>query len=159
MEEAKTIIADDVEITGSIKCAGGVKMSGKLNGDLVCAGDVLVEKGAAIKGNVNAASIVVLGMVKGNIVAKERIELKGTARVAGDIKGRRLVVEEGVTLMGKSEISPTDSASGEAALEFETPSAVTDEPARTDEEGARTSPAMRSGMDPRTRAGQLFARK
>lgn len=159
MEEAKTIIADDVEITGSVKCAGGVKMSGKLNGDLVCAGDVLVEKGAAIKGNVSAASIVVLGMVKGNIVAKERIELKGTARVAGDIKGRRLVVEEGVTLMGKSEISPSESASGEAALDLPVSPAAPEEPARPDEDGIRTNPAMRPGMDPRTRAGQLFARK
>lgn len=159
MEEAKTIIADDVEITGSIKCSGGVKMSGKLNGDLTCAGDVLVEKGAAVKGNVTAASIVVLGMVKGNIVAKERIELKGTARVAGDIKGRRLVVEEGVTLMGKSEISPSESVSGEAALDIETPPSVSDEAGKSEDEGVRTSPGMRPGMDPRARAGQLFARK
>jgi cytoskeletal protein CcmA (bactofilin family) len=158
MDEAKTIIADDVEITGSIKCAGGVKMSGKLNGDLTCAGDVLVEKGAAIKGNVAAASIVVLGMVKGNILAKERIELKGTARVAGDIKGRRLVVEEGVTLIGKSEISPSESVSGET-LDIETPAASSDDAAKTEDDAVRTSPGLRPGLDSRPRAGQLFARK
>lgn len=158
MEDAKTIIADDVEITGSVKCSGGVKMSGKLNGDLTCAGEVLVEKGAAIKGNVAAASIVVLGMVKGNISAKERIELKGSARVAGDIKAKRLVVEEGVTLVGKSEISPAESASGDMSLDVDAPAAA-EEPAKVDDEGAKVSPMSRPGLDNRPRTGQLFARK
>lgn len=159
MEDAKTIIADDVEITGSIKCSGGVKLSGKLNGDLVCAGEVLVEKGAAIKGNVAAASIVVLGMVKGNISAKERIELKGAARVAGDIKAKRLVVEEGVTLVGKSEISPSESASGDMSLDVDAPAAASEEPAKTDDEGAKGGSMSRPAMDNRPRSGQLFARK
>lgn len=158
MDEAKTVIADDVEITGSMKCSGGVKLAGKLNGDLTCAGDVLVEKGAAIKGNVAAASIVVIGMIKGNITAKERIELKGTARVAGDIKAKRLVVEEGVILVGKSEISPSDTASTESAMEAEPPVSRFEEAAKTDDEAARVA-AMRPAIDNRPRTGQLFARK
>ena len=158
MEDAKTLIADDVEITGSIKCSSPVKLAGKLNGDLTCAGDVLVEKGAAIKGNVLAASIVVLGMVKGNITAKERIELKGTARVAGDIKGKRLIVEEGVSLVGKSEISASDSASGEASAEVEPAVSKFDDSAKADD--AATSAGVRpGGMDVRPRTGQLFGRK
>lgn len=158
MEEAKTIIADDVEITGSIKCTGGVKMAGKLNGDLVCAGEVLVEKGAAIKGNVSAASIVVLGMIKGNIAVKERIELKGTARVAGDIKAKRLSVEEGVTLIGKSEIGPADATSVESAMETSSV-AASDEVPRGDDEAAKSGLPPRGVVDNRPRTGQLFARK
>jgi len=158
MEDVKTLIADDVEINGSLKCSGGVKLAGKINGDLSCGGDVLVEKSAAIKGNVSAASIVVLGMIKGNIVAKERIELRGTARVAGDIKGKRLVVEEGVTLVGKSEISTSESAGAEAATEGEAPAAKLDEAGKTDDEAGKAAMGMRPVMD-RSRAGQLFARK
>ena len=154
MEDVKTIIADDVEITGSIKCSGGVKLSGKVNGDLVCGGDVQIEKGAAVKGNIAAASIVVQGMVKGNIVAKERIELKGTARVAGDLKAKRLVVEEGVTLVGKSEISPVESATGEISIDTE-PVPATEETKVDDD--FKAGPA-RPALD-RTRTGQLFARK
>lgn len=155
MEDAKTVIADDVEITGSIKCATPVRMAGKLNGDLTCGGDVLVEKGAAIKGNVAAASIVVMGIIKGNITAKERIELKGTARVAGDIKGKRLVVEEGVSLVGKSEISTSDVV-GDVTADPEPATMKFDDPAR--DEGAVAAGA-RPTLDPRARAGQLFGRK
>lgn len=158
MEEARTIIADDVEISGSLKSSAGVKMAGKLNGDLTCGGDVLVEKGAAVKGNVTANSVVVLGMIKGNITAKERIELKGAARVAGDIKAKRLTVEEGVTLAGKAEIVPGEGASLDVAAEAESQPAVT-ETAKPEDEAARGSQFQRPQADPRNRTGQLFARK
>jgi len=159
MEEVRTIIADDVEINGSIKCSGGIKMAGKINGDVTTAGDVSVEKGAAIKGNVLAASVVVHGMIKGNITAKERIELKGSARVSGDIKARRLVVEEGVSLVGKSEITPVESAAGEATLDMDVPVSTSTDAVKADEDGIKSSPMSRPAMDPRARPGQLFARK
>lgn len=160
MEEVRTIIADDVEINGSIKCAGGIKLAGKVNGDVTTSGDVAVEKGAAIKGNVVAASVVVQGMIKGNITAKERIELKGSARVSGDIKARRLVVEEGVSLVGKSEIAPVEGAVGDAALSLDVPAASPVEAGRSDDDGLKLGAPSRPAMDPRARpAGQLFARK
>jgi len=159
MEDAKTLIAEDVEIIGSIKCAGAVKMAGKLSGDLTCEGNVLIEKSAAIKGNVSAASIVVLGILKGNIIARERIELKGTARVAGDLKAKRLVVEEGVTLVGKSEISPSDSVSGEVSMDEETLVAKGDEAVKADDDGVKPTPGARPMVDNRSRTGQLFVRK
>ena len=159
MEEVRTIIADDVEINGSFKCSGSIKMAGKINGDVTTAGDISVEKGAAIKGTVMAASVVVLGMIKGNILAKERIELKGTARVSGDIKARRLVVEEGVSLVGKSEITPVESAAGDVALDLDVPAASLGDSGKAEDEMSRAGLPARPVMDPRARPGQLFARK
>ena len=161
MEELKTIIADDVEINGSVKTIGGVKLGGKINGDLTSGGDVLVEKTAAIKGNVTVNSVVVLGQIKGNIVARERIELKGAARVAGDIKAKRLVVEDGVSLAGKTEITPSESAGGEAALDLaaEAPAAGADDAAAPADDASRLGATHRPVTDSRARASQLFARK
>lgn len=157
MEEFKTVIAEDVEVSGSIKCTGGVRLGGKVNGDLTTAGDVLVEKTSAIKGNVTGNSIVVNGLIKGNISAKDRIELKGNAKVAGDIKAKRLVVEEGVTLVGKMEIVAAEGASGEM-VDMETAPGASDS-AKSDEDEAKAATGVRGTMDPRTRPGQLFARK
>lgn len=159
MEEPRTIIADDVEIGGPIKCTGGVRMGGKLSGDLTCAGDVMIEKTSQIKGNLSVNSLVVLGAIKGCIIAKERVELKGNARVAGDIKAKRLVVEEGVSLSGKIEITPSESASGDMALDMDAPGAsAADDAAKADDDGARTgNTATRSALN--SRPSQLFARK
>jgi cytoskeletal protein CcmA (bactofilin family) len=47
--------------------------------------------------------------VNGNITAKDRIEMKSTARVTGDIRAKRLSVEDGVTFIGRSEVNSSSS--------------------------------------------------
>lgn len=162
MEEVKTVIAEDVEINGSVKCTGGVRLAGKLNGDLTCGGDVMIEKSCTTKGNLAVNSVVVLGQIKGNITARDRIELKGNARVAGDIKAKRLVVEDGVSLMGKFEITPSEGAGADMAAEPEAGSTAggADESGKLDDEAAKAGGVQHRPMtDSRARASQLFARK
>lgn len=118
-DKAKTVIAEDVEIMGSIKSATPIHIDGKLNGDMTCTNGVIVGQTASIKGNLAVDSVVVMGQVVGNITAKDKIDLKSTARLTGDIRSRRLAVEDGVTFVGKSEVNPSGAAqrppvSGEA---------------------------------------------
>jgi cytoskeletal protein CcmA (bactofilin family) len=51
-----------------------------------------------------AAQIIIEGTVQGNITAADRLDIAGTAQVAGDLKASRLTVAEGAKLMGKLEI-------------------------------------------------------
>ena len=108
---AKTIIAEDIEITGTIKSASNIQFDGKLNGDLNCAGSAMLGKNAVVKGNINAEAVSISGSITGNIVVKDRIEMKSTARVQGDISAKRLTVEDGVTFVGKSEVNSSGGAS------------------------------------------------
>lgn len=103
---AKTLIAEDIEITGSIKSASHIQFDGKLNGDLECGGTATLGKTAVVKGNINAEAVSISGSINGNITVKDRIEMKSTARVHGDIRAKRLTVEDGVTFIGKSEVNP-----------------------------------------------------
>lgn len=106
----KTVIAEDIEITGNIKSASNIQFDGKLNGDLNCAGIATLGKTAIVKGNVNADTVSIAGGITGNITAKDRIEMKSTAKVMGDIRAKRLTVEDGVTFIGKSEVNPAGFA-------------------------------------------------
>jgi len=103
----QAIITEDIEITGTIKAAGGLRMDGRLNGDINCAGDVVVGKAASIKGNLSVNSVTVEGQISGNIVAKDRIGLKAAARITGDVKAKRMTVEDGVSFIGKAEVNPS----------------------------------------------------
>lgn len=114
-QSVKTIIAEDVEIIGSVKSASDVHLAGKLNGDLTCQGQATIGETAAIKGNIAADSTSISGQVSGNVTAKDRIELKSTARLNGDIRSKRLTVEDGVTFVGKSEVNPSGAGSRPAA--------------------------------------------
>jgi cytoskeletal protein CcmA (bactofilin family) len=105
--EQKTTIASEVEISGTIKSAGGLRIDGKLEGELICKGDAVVGKSATIKGNLTVNSAVIEGNVQGNISAQDKIDMKASARVQGDIRSKRLAVEDGVTFVGKSEVNPS----------------------------------------------------
>ena len=109
---SKTTIGDDVEITGTLKSTSDIQFAGTLNGDLDCSGQAVILKSASVKGNIAANSATVEGKVTGNISAKDRIELKATARITGDIKSKRLTVEDGVTFTGKAEVTPSGASTG-----------------------------------------------
>ena len=104
--EAKTIIAEDIEIVGSVKSSSDIQLAGKLNGDLTCTGNAIIGETAIVKGNINANSTTLKGQINGNVTVKDRIELSSTARLNGDIRSKRLSVEDGATFIGKSEVNP-----------------------------------------------------
>ena len=100
------MLGSDVEIKGNLKFSGELNFDGKLDGDIQTDGTLNLGDTATVNGNINAQSVVVRGKVNGNITAKEKIEIKTKAELFGDIRAARLVIEEGVTFVGKSEVNP-----------------------------------------------------
>lgn len=113
--ETQTLISADVQITGTIKSGGPIRIDGKLDGDLVCSADAVIGRNAVIKGGIQVNSVVIEGTIQGNITAKDKIDMKSTAKVHGDISAKRLAVEDGVTFIGRSEVNPTGAVAGGSA--------------------------------------------
>ena len=107
---AQSVITSEVEIKGSIKSTGSVRMDGKLDGDLASQGDAILGKTATMKGNISGNNVVIEGTINGSIAAKDKIEMKAAARITGDIKSKRLAVEDGVTFIGKADVNPGGSS-------------------------------------------------
>lgn len=51
-------------------------------------------------------SVVARGKITGNLIAKDKIEIKSKTELFGDVRAAKLVIEEGVTFVGKSEVNP-----------------------------------------------------
>jgi cytoskeletal protein CcmA (bactofilin family) len=123
---SKNVLSSDVEINGTLKFAGELTFEGKLEGDIVSDGTLQLGDSTVINGNVNVTSVVVRGKVNGNITAKDKIEIKSKAELFGDIKSSKLVIEEGVTFVGKTEVNPnkaTPSAAPASRLGGDRPEA------------------------------------
>ena len=103
---SKNVLGSDVEIKGNIKFTGELAFDGKLDGEVQTDGTLHLGDGAVINGNISAQTVVVRGKVNGNIVAKEKIEIKAKAELFGDIRAAKLAIEEGVTFVGKTEVNP-----------------------------------------------------
>ena len=103
---SKNVLNSDVEIKGNLKFSGELTLEGKLEGEVQTDGVLNLGDTAVVNGNINAQSVVVRGKINGNINAKEKIEIKAKAELFGDIRATKLVVEEGVTFVGKTEVNP-----------------------------------------------------
>jgi cytoskeletal protein CcmA (bactofilin family) len=106
----KNLLSADVEIKGSIKFQNELVIDGKVEGEITSAGVLTVGENAEIRGEIKTKSVTVLGKVHGNITVEERCELKGRAVLQGDLKAARLVIEDGATFVGKSEVTPVKGA-------------------------------------------------
>lgn len=107
---SKNILNSDVEIKGNLKFVGELTFDGKLEGEIQTEGVLHLGDSAVITGNINAQSVIVRGKVNGNIFAKDKIEIKAKTELFGDIRATKLVVEEGVTFVGKTEVNPNKVA-------------------------------------------------
>ena len=75
-----------------------------------------------VQGEVSAKQVTIVGRVSGNVVASERIELRDSGRLEGDLNTPRLLVQEGSQINGKISMKPTSGASAPPKSAPETPS-------------------------------------
>lgn len=104
MTSSKNILANDVEIKGSIKFSHDLIIDGKIEGEVHSDGSLTVGENALIKGEIKTRSVILFGKVEGNISVSERCELKSNAILVGDIEAGTLSIEEGATFMGASKV-------------------------------------------------------
>ena len=101
----KDVLSSDVEIKGTIKFQKELLIDGKVEGEINSDGALTVGENADIRAEVKTKSITIYGKVQGNITVSERCELKSKCTLQGDLKAARLIIEEGATFIGKSEVS------------------------------------------------------
>jgi len=107
---AKNVLANDVDIKGTIKFENELIFDGKIEGEILSEGTLVIGKNAEVRGEVKTKSVTVHGTVFGNITVTEKAELKSSSQLTGDLKATRIIIEEGATFIGKSEVTPNKSA-------------------------------------------------
>lgn len=103
---SRNTLSVDVEIKGNIKFSGELTFDGKLEGDVQTDGVLNLGDNANVTGNVSAQTVFARGKINGNISAKDKVEVKARSEVFGDIRAAKLIIEEGVTFVGKIEVNP-----------------------------------------------------
>ena len=99
-----TLIDETMNIRGSMSFSGGIRLDGKLYGNLSLAegsaGSVIMGPKSKIIGDITTDSAIIAGEVKGNIEAIDFLELHSTAVVNGDIVYGALEVHSGAIING-----------------------------------------------------------
>lgn len=114
IEASLSIIAAGMRITGDVESGGVIKIDGRVEGSVTGARQIMLGRGGAIHGNVQADEVVIGGDVFGAVSAGNRLELQGTAVVNGDIDTKSIVVLEGAQINGTVRMSDVSGSAGGA---------------------------------------------
>jgi len=85
---------------GKLTFEGTVRVDGRFTGEIFSAHTLEVGPDAEVKAEIEVGTVVIAGRVQGNITAKQRADLKGTADVNGNIAAPVVTMEEGAVIDG-----------------------------------------------------------
>lgn len=130
----QTIIGPGATFRGELTLSGAAKVLGTFEGSITAQGQVEVGQGANCNATVDADTIVVDGAVKGDLIARQKLQLTSKANVEGDINAAAFIVAEGATFVGRCCVGPDAPGQARAA---KTTTAV--EPKATETRSGRNS--------------------
>ncbi|HSM36421.1 MAG TPA: polymer-forming cytoskeletal protein [Longimicrobiales bacterium] len=108
-----SIVGSGMKVNGDVETEGTIRIEGRVEGTVRAGKAVVVGKDGRIKGDIFTQDAVVGGEVNGTIVAESRIELQATCVVDGEIRARRIQLDEGGRVNGRVHTGEvTKAASG-----------------------------------------------
>ena len=118
LSKLSSLVAEDVEIVGDLSFAGGIRIDGRIKGNVIARAVegqprallVLSEKGS-IEGRVNCGDAVINGSVVGDLEVEHFLELQSNARVSGTIRYQHLRMDVGAEVRGQL-LKPDDALPG-----------------------------------------------
>ena len=143
-ELKETVISPDAEFKGSMKFKDSLRIDGNFEGEIDSNGTLFVGKTGLVKAEVHVGNVIVEGKIEGNVTCEDKIELRATAKMLGDIQAARLTIAEGVNLVGKCSVSSQKPAA--EAFKPDRPSRPDFKKGRDDRSGGERS-GMGGGAD------------
>ena len=99
-----TLIGVKSELKGDIVFSGGLRIDGKVRGNITAKGDanstLVLSEHAVVTGNVTVPHIITNGSIKGNVRAAERIELQTKSEIVGDVYYKVIEMALGAVING-----------------------------------------------------------
>ncbi len=100
-----SIVGDGTKFVGDLELNGLLRIDGDFIGNIITEGKVLIGKNGRAECTIVADTVVIGGVVKGDIVSKEKVVILSTGMLIGNVATPRLISEDGVILNGLCTIS------------------------------------------------------
>jgi cytoskeletal protein CcmA (bactofilin family) len=102
--EPSTILGEDIDFRGRLKFRNDLKILGKFKGIIETNGNLIIGETAEVKADISSGSVVVGGILKGNISAEKHVEIKSKGNIRGDIKTPDLQIASGAKFTGSCQM-------------------------------------------------------
>lgn len=103
-DKVNTLIGVGTEIKGTVKATGGIRIDGRVDGELLHDGDLIVGEEGVVEASIKTRNATIAGEVRGNVEASGRVEIVATGKVLGDIAVTTLIINEGAVFDGSCQM-------------------------------------------------------
>ena len=94
------------KISGKLTFDGPARIDGEVDGEIIAKDSINIGETAVVTAQIKAASIVVAGKVSGDITGSQKIEIRPSAKVVGNLAAPLLVIHEGALFEGHCTMQP-----------------------------------------------------
>ena len=113
-------IGKSLVIKGEVTGSESLYIDGRVEGSINLAGNrVTVGRNGVVAANINAREIVVLGKVRGNLTASDRVDIRSDGSLTGDVVAARISIEDGAFFKGGIDIRKAGQSGNNAPKEKE----------------------------------------
>ena len=109
-KNSDTVIGHDAYFQGTLTAKGSLRIDGRVDGSVVDAKFVTLGKTGKVKGDISCEVCCISGEVKGNVAAVDHIEVLAGAKVDGDLRAPRIILEEGAVFNGNCAMTAVKPA-------------------------------------------------
>ena len=103
--QEQATIGKSLVIKGEVTGSESLYIDGRVEGSIQLPGNrVTVGRNGVVNANVNAREIVVIGKLKGNLVASDRVDIRNEGSLTGDVVAQRISIEDGAFFKGGIDI-------------------------------------------------------
>ncbi len=102
-EGTESILGRGTRVRGRIRGDGDLRIEGAVEGDVAISGDLTLEEGGTVKGDLQGATVTVSGELHGDVSARGAVLVRAGAKVSGNLGGSEVSLEEGASFEGRIE--------------------------------------------------------
>ncbi len=117
--EYGTILGADAKFKGDLSFDAAAKILGSFEGAIKAKGKIFIADGSTCKASVSAQEVAVEGHIQGDVQATERVEIKSSGRITGDIVAARMSMADGASIDGHVQIGPNGQSGSKASAATE----------------------------------------
>jgi cytoskeletal protein CcmA (bactofilin family) len=115
-DEINAFLGRNTSFEGKLEFSGIVRVDGRIKGEIVGEGTLIVGESASIHADVRVTHLVISGEIRGSLFASERVEIRSPGKVFGNIHAPTVIMEEGVIFEGHCRMVETEESESEEAV-------------------------------------------
>jgi cytoskeletal protein CcmA (bactofilin family) len=114
--EITAFLGKGTEFKGVLSFEGTIRVDGKVDGEVASKDTLIGGEESLLQGEISVGTLICSGKIIGNVNASQKVHLLAPAKIQGNIKTPKLIIEEGVIFDGKCEMAGEQKAADQKVV-------------------------------------------